>query len=82
MAIDNHTPIKGLPCTCSMLLLPLGLSHFLTTYSEIEPPAGCNAQTDGGGFEPPVPFGTHAFQACTINRSVTHPEQSSSSSES
>jgi hypothetical protein len=29
--------------------------------------------TDGGGFEPPVPFGTHAFQACTINRSVTHP---------
>src|SRR4029077_10773798 len=28
---------------------------------------------DGGGFEPPVPFGTHAFQACTINRSVTHP---------
>ncbi len=28
---------------------------------------------DGWGFEPPVPFGTHAFQACTINRSVTHP---------
>jgi hypothetical protein len=28
---------------------------------------------DGGGFEPPVPFGTHALQACTINRSVTHP---------
>jgi hypothetical protein len=20
-----------------------------------------------------VPFGTHAFQACTIDRSVTHP---------
>jgi hypothetical protein len=38
--------------------------------------------SDGGGFEPPVPFGTHAFQACTINHSVTHPEQSSSSSES
>src|SRR5207302_8473224 len=31
------------------------------------------ALADGGGFEPPVPFGTHAFQACTINRSVTHP---------
>ena len=31
------------------------------------------SETDGGGFEPPVPFGTHAFQACTINRSVTHP---------
>jgi hypothetical protein len=29
--------------------------------------------TDGGGFEPPVPFGTHALQACTINHSVTHP---------
>jgi hypothetical protein len=29
-----------------------------------------------------VPFGTHAFQACTINRSVTHPETSSSSFES
>ena len=32
-------------------------------------------ETDGGGFEPPVPFGTHAFQACTINHSVTHPFQ-------
>ena len=28
---------------------------------------------DGRGFEPLVPFGTHAFQACTIDRSVTHP---------
>lgn len=28
---------------------------------------------DGGGFEPPVSFPTHAFQACTIDRSVTHP---------
>jgi hypothetical protein len=28
---------------------------------------------DGGGFEPPVPFSTHALQACTINHSVTHP---------
>ncbi len=39
--------------------------------------AGCGTThrlgADGGGFEPPVPFGTHAFQACTINRSVTHP---------
>ena len=34
---------------------------------------------DGGGFEPPVPFGTHALQACTINHSVTHPSESSSS---
>src|ERR1043166_3614166 len=32
--------------------------------------------SDGGGFEPPVPFGTHAFQACTIDRSVTHPVRS------
>ena len=40
------------------------------------------SMADGGGFEPPVPFGTHAFQACTINRSVTHPEKSSASSES
>jgi hypothetical protein len=31
-------------------------------------------ETDGGGFEPPVPCGTHAFQACTIDRSVTHPD--------
>src|SRR5439155_27129395 len=29
---------------------------------------------DGRGFEPRVPFGTHAFQACTIDRSVTHPK--------
>src|SRR5207245_8371612 len=28
---------------------------------------------DWRGFEPRVPFGTHAFQACTIDRSVTHP---------
>ena len=32
-----------------------------------------------GGFEPPVPFGTHAFQACTIDRSVTHPVERLSS---
>src|SRR6266568_3670722 len=31
------------------------------------------SNADGGGFEPPVPFSTHAFQACTINHSVTHP---------
>src|SRR5438105_15267415 len=30
-------------------------------------------KTDGRGFEPLVPCGTHAFQACTIDRSVTHP---------
>ena len=30
---------------------------------------------DGEGFEPSVPFwSTHAFQACTIDHSVTHPE--------
>lgn len=26
-----------------------------------------------GGFEPPVGFPTHAFQACTLNRSDTPP---------
>src|SRR4029077_1497238 len=32
---------------------------------------------DGEGFEPSVPFwGTHAFQACTIDHSVTHPDGS------
>ena len=31
---------------------------------------------DGEGFEPSVPFSTHAFQACTIDHSVTHPERS------
>src|SRR5262245_61368988 len=39
-------------------------------------------ETDGEGFEPPVPYGTHALQACTINHSVTHPERSSFFSES
>ena len=29
---------------------------------------------DGEGFEPSVPCGTHAFQACTIDHSVTHPK--------
>src|SRR5947207_2312861 len=28
---------------------------------------------DGGGFEPPLPFGKHAFQACAIDHSATHP---------
>ena len=32
-----------------------------------------NELADGEGFEPSVPFGTHAFQACTIDHSVTHP---------
>ena len=27
-----------------------------------------------GGFEPPVPFGTPAFQASTFGRSVTSPQ--------
>ena len=36
--------------------------------------ARSKSETDGGGFEPPVPYGTHALQACTINHSVTHPE--------
>ena len=31
---------------------------------------------DGGGFEPPLPFGKHAFQACAIDRSATHPDAS------
>jgi hypothetical protein len=29
--------------------------------------------TDGEGFEPSVPCSTHAFQACPIDRSGTHP---------
>ena len=31
------------------------------------------ALADGGGFEPPIPFGIHAFQACAIDHSATHP---------
>ena len=29
---------------------------------------------DGGGFEPPLPCGKHAFQACAIDHSATHPK--------
>ena len=29
------------------------------------------------GFEPPVPLGTHDFQSCTFNHSVTAPGDSS-----
>src|SRR5205085_5397334 len=29
--------------------------------------------SDGGGFEPPKPFGLHAFQACALDHSATHP---------
>ena len=35
--------------------------------------SGAELPADGRGFEPLVPCGTHAFQACTIDRSVTHP---------
>lgn len=30
-------------------------------------------RAEGKGFEPLLPFGKHAFQACTFNRSVTLP---------
>ncbi len=36
----------------------------------------CSKLADGEGFEPSVPCGTHAFQACPIDRSGTHPETS------
>jgi hypothetical protein len=29
---------------------------------------------DGEGFEPPLPCGKHAFQACAFDHSATHPE--------
>ena len=31
--------------------------------------------TDGQGFEPWLPFGKHAFQACALDHSATHPNQ-------
>ena len=34
-----------------------------------------NRVADGEGFEPSVPCGTHAFQACPIDRSGTHPKR-------
>jgi hypothetical protein len=37
--------------------------------------------TDGAGFEPAVPCGTHAFQACPIDRSGTHPKKQGGDSE-
>jgi hypothetical protein len=43
------------------------------TVMQVRSRARLTSDADGGGFEPPVPFGTHAFQACTIDRSVTHP---------
>jgi hypothetical protein len=30
---------------------------------------------EGEGFEPSVPFGTHAFQACALDRYATPPKQ-------
>ena len=35
----------------------------------------CSEVADGEGFEPSVPCGTHAFQACPIDRSGTHPKR-------
>ena len=34
----------------------------------------CRAKAEKEGFEPPVPCGTHAFQACTIGHSVIPPD--------
>jgi hypothetical protein len=64
-ALTTHTPTAVFGVTAPMLSSRVSLIVSETT--------------DGGGFEPPVPFGTHALQACTINHSVTHPERSPSS---
>ena len=29
---------------------------------------------EGGGFEPPTPFGEHDFQSCALNHSAIPPE--------
>ena len=57
---QRRTPLKSAELLCKTIML--STSHPRYT-----------RESDGGGFEPPVPFGTHAFQACTIDRSVTHP---------
>lgn len=36
-------------------------------------PSFCLAVADGQGFEPWLPFGKHAFQACALDHSATHP---------
>ena len=36
---------------------------------------------EGEGFEPSVPFSTHAFQACTFGHSVIPPESGGHSAE-
>ena len=43
----------------------------LFPHSIMTPPAAENP--DGEGFEPSLPFGKHAFQACAIDHSATHP---------
>jgi hypothetical protein len=35
----------------------------------------CFGVADGEGFEPSVPCGTHALQACPIDHSGTHPKR-------
>ncbi len=51
--------------------LSFPLCHFLTLEN-----SGNRINTtlaDGGGFEPPMPFSIHAFQACALDHSATHP---------
>src|ERR1700732_3984585 len=58
----------------SWRLLGVELKKTLEVLLEVLTAALAECQVaDGRGFEPRVPFGTHAFQACTIDRSVTHP---------
>jgi hypothetical protein len=60
------------------------LSDRVITFMAAVPPQGsdctlrsqrCSDLADGEGFEPSVPCGTHAFQACPIDRSGTHPKR-------
>ncbi len=78
----RHTRLSMISAEMFLFLFFLSKGNPGDPISKIVTVSSLRVLADGGGFEPPVPFGTHALQACTINRSVTHPSQSSFSSAS
>jgi hypothetical protein len=73
---DEKTDGEGLPALRSGRLAALG-SNFVLIPGEVSSLPSAKV-ADGEGFEPSVHCCTHAFQACAIDHSATHPERISS----
>ena len=60
---------NGFACVGCAIALAVELRSHPSHYNV----SACGGNSDGEGFEPSLPFGKHAFQACAIDHSATHP---------